>query len=53
MLLELALVSKSYAAPEGGAAVEVLRDVNLQLAAASSAKNGPKLIFMTADLTFY
>ncbi len=42
MLLELALVSKSYAAPEGGAAVEVLRDVNLQLAAGEAvAVTGP------------
>ena len=33
MLLELAHVSKTYAAPGGGAVVEVLRDVSVQLAA--------------------
>ena len=33
MLLELTHISKTYAAPGGGAAVEVLREVNLQLAA--------------------
>ena len=33
MLLELAHISKTYAAPGGGAVVEVLRDVSVQLAA--------------------
>jgi len=33
MLLELTHISKSYPAPDGGATVDVLRDVNLQLAA--------------------
>ncbi len=33
MLLELIHVSKTYASPDGGPPVEVLRDVNLQLAA--------------------
>jgi len=31
MLLELVHVSKTYAAPDGGAVVEVLHDINLQL----------------------
>lgn len=33
MLLELTHVAKTYTAPDGGAAVEVLREVNFQLAA--------------------
>jgi lipoprotein-releasing system ATP-binding protein len=33
MLLELTRVSKTYASPDGGPAVEVLKDVKLQLAA--------------------
>ncbi|HWX23155.1 MAG TPA: ABC transporter ATP-binding protein [Candidatus Binatia bacterium] len=33
MLLELTRVSKAYASPDGGPAVEVLKDVDLQLAA--------------------
>ncbi|MEI6033151.1 MAG: ABC transporter ATP-binding protein [Verrucomicrobiae bacterium] len=37
MLIELAHVSKSYAARDGGTAVEVLRDVSLQLAAGEPA----------------
>jgi lipoprotein-releasing system ATP-binding protein len=33
MLLELIQVAKTYASPDGGAAVEVLKDIHLQLAA--------------------
>lgn len=36
MLLELVHVKKTYASPDGGAAVEVLKDINLQLAAGAS-----------------
>ena len=36
MLIKLTHVSKSYAAPDGGAGVEVLRDVSLEVAAGKS-----------------
>jgi len=42
MLLELTHVSKSYASPDGGAVVEVLRDISLRIAAGEAvAVTGP------------
>ena len=58
MLLELAHVNKTYAAPAGGASVNVLTDINLQLAAgealASAAEarvstGGQRIIVAIAD----